>query len=196
MYYVVKCPPLTNDKGELLIEIHNYDDVGDVWEWGSGDVFDQDEIQSIPIPIEIDVEVFRDYSGQPPEMRDNGVCVMTRRLSEALTQAGVDNIDYYPAVLTNTTSGEKYNYVAYNIIGKVAAADLENSDFSSYDNKLVADVGFKELVLDESKIHGLLLFRLAEKLSTILIHDNVRKAILEQGIDTLTFIKPEDYVHL
>jgi hypothetical protein len=196
MYYILRCPPITNDKGELLVEINNHESVGDVWDWGMGDVFSQDEIQSIPRPIHINIESFRGYNGLPNEMRDIGVCVMSKRLSEVLIQAGIDNIDYYPAVLTDATTGQKYEYLAYNLIGKVASADLSKSNYTNYDSKLTVDVGFKDLVIDESKTKGLLIFRLAENLSTILVHDSVRKLLVEKGIDTLKFVKPEDYMHL
>jgi|GEM_PF-1967186 len=196
MYYVLRCPPITNEKGELLVEIQNNESVGDVWDWTSGDIFDQDEVQSIPALINMTVEYYRGYQGSPNEIRDIGVSVMSKRLSEVLTQAGVDSIDYYPAVLTNSETGQTYDYMAYNLIGKIAVVDLAASDYTTYDDKPVADVGFEKLVIDDEKAKSLLMFRLAENLSTILIHDNVRKHILDSGIDTLRFMEPEDYMHL
>lgn len=196
MYFVLRCPPILNQNGELLVEIQNNDEVGDVWEWGSGDQFDEDEISSIPSPISMEVEYYRAYEGLPNELRDIGVSVMSKRLKEALNKAGVDNIDFYPVILTHPESGRTFEYAAYNLIGKVAATDLEQSEIVNYDNKLVADVGINKLVLDETKTNNLLMFRLAENLSTILIHESVKKAIENSGIDTLTFIEPENYMHL
>ncbi len=53
-----------------------------------------------------------------------------------------------------------------------------------------------ELSLDESKIKGLLIFRLAENTNTIIVHESVKQAVESAGIDTVSFIKPEDYMHL
>lgn len=196
MYYVIRCAPITNAAGELLVEIQNDDEVGEVWDWTSGELFDEDELQSIPVPVHMNVEYYRGYQGLPNEMRDIGVSVMSARLSEALTAAGVDNIDYYPVILTNTETGETYDYLAYNLVGKIAIADLVQSDYTAYDATPVADVGFKGLVIDEAKARGMLMFRLSENLSTILVHESVRDHVEKAGIGTLIFMKPEDYVHL
>ena len=196
MYSILECPPITNENGELLVMIHNSDEVGDVWSFGSGEMLESDEISSIPSLIKFDVEPFLGYQGAPNEFRDLGSCVMSKRLADALVTAGVDNIDFYPLLLTNTVTGQTYDYFVYNLVGKVALADLEKSQHFSYDNKLVTDVGFKDLVLDESKTHGLLMFRLAEDVSAILIHESVKKTIIDQGIDTLSFVKPDDYVQI
>lgn len=196
MYYVMRCPLITNENGELLVEIENDAGIGEVWSWGSGEAFEAEEIAGIPDPIPMNVRFYRGYKGLPTEFSDTGVSVMSRRLSQALLEAGVDNLDCYPVLLTNPETQHSYDYVAYNIIGKIAAADMEKSDYTTYDGKLFADVGFRRLVLDEAKAQGVLMFRLAEKLSTILVHEHVRKHVLDQGIDTLKFIKPEDYLHL
>jgi hypothetical protein len=46
----------------------------------------------------------------------------------------------------------------------------------------MGDVDFHALVLDESRINGQLMFRLAENLSAIVVHESVRKAIEAAGI--------------
>jgi hypothetical protein len=51
--------------------------------------------------------------------------------------------------------------------------------------------GIHELAPEGSKTGGLLVFRLEENINTILVHESVRAHIEKQGIDTLTFIKPE-----
>jgi len=130
------------------------------------------------------------------EYLDLGIPIMSERLSAALLASGVDNIDFYDAILTNSSTGETYQYKAFNIIGKIAMADLAASDYIGYDQKLVANVGFKNLVVDEAKAKNLLMFRLAENINAVMIHEKVRKYLLNAGIDTLTFIEPENWVQI
>lgn len=122
------------------------------------------------------------------------VPLMTRRLYEVIYNAGVSNIDVYPAIITDEDSGKVYKeYVAFNIIGAVSAADLDASQFSAPDGPLVT-VDFDSLSIDESKSRGALMFRLAECVSGIVIHESVKKFIEAAGIDTLTFSPPEEWI--
>jgi hypothetical protein len=94
------------------------------------------------------------------------ITVMSQRLHEVLVRAGVDNLAVYPATLRDPETGTVHtDFVAFNLIGKRPKAEPG----------------------------GALLFRLAEAVNVIVIHDSVRRAIEEAGIDTLTFIDPEDF---
>jgi hypothetical protein len=195
MYFVLACPPLVNEKGEALMEIHNCIEVGNVWDWCDGKKLEPKE-EDVPIPININFEPFRGYTGPPRELCDVGVPIMSKRLADALAEVGVDNLQLFPVALRNTVTGQVYDYRAFKVVGLVAAADLSASKSTVHDNKPVADVSFESLVIDETKTHSLLLFRLAENINALMVHDKVRKHILSKGIDTLTFIKPEDYVQV
>lgn len=88
MYYVLRCLPLLNENGEALREIHNCFDVGSVWTGrGDGQPLTTEE-KSFHVPIEVDYEPFRGYSGPPIEMRDVCVPIMSARLAEAITGRG------------------------------------------------------------------------------------------------------------
>jgi hypothetical protein len=176
--------------------IQNDDEVGEVWSWTDGNEMEPDEISSIPSPIHMKVVFYRGYQGPPGEMRDVGSSVMSRRLADALTGAGVDNITFYPVSLLHEESGQVYDYVAFHLVGKVAAADLESSKISTFDGRIDGTAGIHKLVVDESAPKGMLMFRLAENTGTILVHESVREYIEKQGIDTLDFMKPEEYVQL
>ena len=67
---------------------------------------------------------------------------------------------------------------------------------TDHDGAPVADVSFESLALNDDALHGELLFRLTENTGTILVHERVRDKILELGITTLKFIRPENWVRL
>lgn len=95
------------------------------------------------------------------------ITVMSKRLLEAIQSAGVKNLDTYAVELHDPVGGKVYkDFVAFNIVGLVPAAKITPRD---------------------------LLFRLAESVNAILIHDSVCTAIEDAGIDTLAFYEPEDW---
>lgn len=152
-----------------------YDDV-----WFDGDKLDD----GVPQPFTYYVnegKLLSYYSETPPLMSD--------RLLKALIDSGVDNIDAYNAVLH--VSGEDKpvtNYKSINIIGLVSAVNEEKSEAID----LGIDVGvmsprfFTKLKVSEDKANDLLLFRLAERVSQIVIHHSVKES-LEKEFDDLKF---------
>jgi hypothetical protein len=195
MYHVLRCLMPQNSKGEALMKISNAIEVGSVWNWRDGMALQPDELP-VPTPIVIPYRPLRGYPGPPVEFLDVSVPLMSARLAQAIVEAGVDNIELFPAVLRDAAGGVEYDYKAFKVVGLVAAADMRQSKWSSYDGNLVADVAFDKLVIDEKKARGLLMFRLAEKLSALLVHQRVRDRILANGIDTVDFVAPEDWAHL
>ena len=195
MYFVLRCPPLVNENGEAVMEIHNCIEVGNVWNWRNGKKLKPNE-ENVPVPINIGFEPFRNYTGPPRELCDVGVPIMSKRLADALAEVGVDNLQLFPVILRNTVTGQVYDYLAFKVVGLVAAADLNASESTVHDDKPVADMSFETLVIDETKTHSLLMFRLAENINALMVHDKVRKHILSKGIDTLTFTRPEDWVQV
>ncbi|OHA80394.1 MAG: hypothetical protein A2675_01355 [Candidatus Yonathbacteria bacterium RIFCSPHIGHO2_01_FULL_51_10] len=194
-YYLLECPPLVNEKGEALMEISNCFRAGNIRSWCDGKEPRADTV--FPAPLEIEFETFHGYAGPPRELVDVCITLMSKRLADTLVEAGVSNIVFYPTTLKNKGTGEVYDYRAFKVVGLVAAADLEKSKWESYDNKPVADTSFEDLVIDESKAtgSGLLMFRLAENFSALVVHEKIRDAILAKGINTLKFIEPKDWVH-
>jgi hypothetical protein len=194
MYYMMECDEPLTESGAALMDIRNCFRAGTVRIWRGGRRFRPEEV--VPKPIEIDFEPLRGYKGPPIEMLDVCIPIMSSRLAAALLQAGVDNIDFYPTVVTNTVTRERHDYQAFNVVGLLAAADLERSEWDTYDGVPVADVSFKGLAFDDSKAVGILAFRLAENINAFAVHDSVRDHVIESGINTLKFVAPEDWVHL
>ena len=191
MYYVLDCDYPEDESGGYM-DIDDGIEIDGVDSWSSGERF----TVPIPSPILVNVVPEAGYTGLPNEMKDGNLLLMSDRLVSALRVAGVDNIDTYPTTLVNTETGQTYSYQAVNIIGLIAAADLEKSEWHSYDGDGVSDTTFESLTLKEDRARGALLFRLAENTSTILVHEKVRDHILASGISTLKFIEPEDWVQL
>ncbi len=119
--------------------------------------------------------------------------VMSKALLEVLRANGVNNIDAYPAEYYYT-DGRKMpgEYFIVNVVGLVAAADLSQSVFEPDQPNSMIAMSFDSLVIDESKTFNALMFRLAENISTILVHENVVKAVEEAGIPYVEFYKTED----
>ncbi len=195
MYFILRSPPIVNDNGELLVQIQNHDEVGDVWDWGSGDPLDDDERASIPVPISMRLERYRGYQGPPNDLRDVGVRVMSRRLYETLSRAGVANLEVFPVALADPL-GTVHDYLAFNLVGRIAAIDLGRSQVSTHDGLMRGDVSIEELALDEARLGGVQMCRLDENLGTILVHERLRDVLDAGGFTGLELVSPEDYVHV
>jgi hypothetical protein len=107
----------------------------------------------------------------------------------------VDNLDVYDARLFDPQDGKTIdNYKAVNIIGAVAAADLGKSDYSAPSGTALVDTDFDSLVIDEKKAKGLLMFRLAECVTAIVIDERVKQQLARDRIPHLDFLDPKDWI--
>jgi hypothetical protein len=193
MYYVMTCPsPPAGDHALLT-----YDSDHPRRSWASGNKFSSNPTDPTfrqPPPEPVRAEVMRGYAGIMAEFWDDPVPLMTKRLHKALQDAGVGNLDSYKAEIfdphTNTTDT---NYVAFNIVGKIAAADLTRSVVAPSSQETMIAMDLDSLAIDDLAARGSLLFRLAESVNAIIVHESVKKHLEANGIDTLTFIEPEDW---
>jgi len=136
------------------------------------------------------------YAGAPNDFSDMSVPLVSARFKQALVSAGVDNVTYYPVQLRNSATGQDYEFFAFNLIGLLSVADFAASQIDSADGSFVGDSEVSALVIDETRCRGLKMFRMKEKFSTILVHKDVKDAVESAGIDTVTFLNPEDYMAL
>jgi hypothetical protein len=125
-------------------------------------------------------EIHPDHEGNLlPYYNELSHPLMADDLINVLQNNGVNNLETFPAIIREVRTGKEHtNYKAVNIIGLVSAADgaSETADLGLGGDGLY-DTWFKSLVIDEDKAGGYLLFRMAEKVSTILIHKKVKEAI-------------------
>ncbi len=120
---------------------------------------------------------FEDW--QEPPLLDfvDGDCLMSRGFIKALESCGVDNLQVFDATLTDKNTGAvNQDFCVVNVIGLVEAADSGSSDSLP----LGASVVYTKLVVDAEKAQGLLMFRLEESPSTLVVHERVAK-VIEEG---------------
>jgi hypothetical protein len=147
---------------------------------------------TIAIQLPLRFELNPDVNGEMPWFFNAGGPLFHNRIVEALRVAGVDNIDVYDVLLIDPADGSEWTeYKAVNIVGLVAAADLSMSEFDPNDSDRLITTKFEKLVLNSAKAKGFLIFRLAEKVTAIIVHEKVKKAIEERRIGPLGFIPPE-----
>ena len=134
-----------------------------------------------------------DHGPEIPEYLKGEIPLFRADLIEAMSSAGVDNLELYDAVIIDPQTGERYTtHKAVNIIGVVAAADLGKSDATVHPGGAVIDVDFDRLVLDDRLAVDALIFRLAESTNAILVHDKLRDHLIASGFTNLEFLDPED----
>lgn len=187
-YFIMTCPsaPLAEDPAMLT---YLPDDDARGWETGvkfSTDPNDFPEEQEPETPVQFEI---RDGNqGALREMWEAPAPVMTKKLAKALQEAGVANIDEYDATIDDLTNGQTHtDYVAFNIVGLVAATDHANSDYD-------AEIRwFDQLALDESAPRETLLFRLKDAPYHIIVHERVKKYLEDAGFDSLQFTDPKKY---
>jgi len=131
--------------------------------------------------------------GRPKHLYKSGVPVMTPRLHDELQAAGVDNLEVFLAEVRDEVEGTANTYLAFNVVGAIAAADMSLSKYQTGGGPAMYAVDFESVVLDEERIKDALLFRLAQNLTAIVISDRVKER-LERAALGLTFIPPEEWV--
>jgi hypothetical protein len=123
---------------------------------------------TIEIEEDVDVPALPSYDSAGP--------IFDKGLIKTLERTGVDNLEIFPAIINNLKTGESIeSYYAVNVVGLVSCADMDQSEAEP-----IADVHyFLDLKIDPDKTKGLLMFRLAEQPTDIIIHEKVAKAIRE-----------------
>jgi hypothetical protein len=196
-YYVLKCLPSIQVEHYRLQVGYPANDK----RWEAGLVFSSqnrsEELQPPPVPIPVRTEAEDpDIPNVYAELYWNPIPLMTRRLVQALRGAGIDNIQTYDTTL-ESPQGEKPpgadHYLAVNIVGRVAAADLGKSDISPETPERMISTDFHSLSIDESKARALLLFRLAENITAVMVHEHVKDRVEQSGITTLSWLAPEQW---
>lgn len=192
--YFVMCsaPAIESDSARGYIDIEDWDGIEGFEDWGRGT-----PAQRHPSgPVVIQAVPHDGCAGAPDDFQDMSVPLMSRPLKEAIDAAGVDNVRFFPVALRNTETAEVYEYFAFNLVGLGAAAGSAREGMSSHDGDFLGDTHVRRLRIDDASARGLLMFRLQEKFSVILVHESVKESVERSKISTVKFVKPEDFVAL
>ena len=136
-------------------------------------------------PLRLAIE--RPADSVPVDFQYAGLPIFSDALLKAFLAEGVDNLETSPAVLCEASGREWDGFFAVNIIGVVACADLAKSEFNDFQQKQQHTVSFESLVLDPSKTRDLLCFRLAEDLSSVIVHRRIAARLAERALTGIRF---------
>jgi hypothetical protein len=189
-YFILRSKPsISNPDVKGYMEIEDWDDSEGFEGWSVGK-----PAKSQPQgTVVIRARRHEGYKGEPDDFSDHNIPLMSKRLKEAIESAGVDNITFYP--VTVRTKKETYEYFAFNLVGLVSVVDPA-SEIKSPDGDFLGDSSITDLVIDDEKGRGLLMFRLKEKFSVILVHKKLKEVIEQRGIASVKFLAPEDFMAL
>jgi Immunity protein family (Imm11) len=193
MYYALS--PTADKDGDMMALIWKPDTRGRTWITGAkynSDAATPPHKRPPPEPVQLTIDKSRQKAPFPTFLR-MPVPLMHNKLLEVVRGAGVDNIDAYRAELFYPDGKlASSDYHAFNLLGLVKAADLGKSKFDpEQPNRMVA-MGFDSLVIDPNAAQALLMFRLAENASTIVIHERVKAAIEAAGIELVAMHRTEE----
>lgn len=151
----------------------------------------------IPQPLEFTLEPLdphaSDHGPEIPEYLKGKIPLFRNDLIAAMKAAGVDNLDLYDAVIIDPDDGKRHtDHKAVNIIGAISVADMSKSKATVHPGGPVIDVDFDDLVVDDKKARGALIFRLAESVNAILVHERLRDHLIANGFRNLEFLEPSD----
>jgi len=187
MYYFLECRSLEGEEDVLISEWPRQPDIDS---WMTGLRF------GVPVEEPVVCRLHPDHRGQLLPLFNDEILLIRHDLFDLLQSAGVDNMDAYRAHIAAPT-GEvvSEDYLAVNVIGLVAAADMEESQWRNSSGESLVSVDFDAVVLRPDIPADLKMFRLAECVTGLLVRADVRKAIQDSGrFRNVLFIPPEEWV--
>ena len=129
----------------------------------------------VPAPVSCTLDP-RGGPDLPDAFLSKRIPLFSARFIEALRNAGVDNLDCYPAELRAPDGSEiPTKYFATNVIGKIECVNLEASSFDPQSEYPMLE--FQRIVVDDVKADGARMFRLAENPSFILVAEEVARSL-------------------
>jgi hypothetical protein len=150
--------------------------------WTMGEFFTQPPSEPLIAKIRDGYESAepREFMSVPP--------LMSKKLYNVLKNAGVFNLQIFDVTIQSKDQSVKISdFFAYNLVGLIRSADMKKSKFSPSNSSRETDVWFDQLKIKDSLETDLLMFRMAEDTSTILVHESIRKAIEAAGFENVKF---------
>jgi hypothetical protein len=142
--------------------------------------------EALPSPLVFETD--HTVNDPPKAMHNLIVPIMSDAFIAALQQIGVSNVQRFPAEVRSRVDATVWkNYQAVNVVGLIACADLEASEFTHIADRPGESAAplleFEDLKIDPARAGEALLFSLAESPGTILIAGRVVEHIRAQRSD-------------
>lgn len=181
-YYVLSAK---NPRRMLLASLED-PGMDDNWLWGRRFVEQPPEPIIVGIVPGYERAELLDYFGTPPVMSD--------RFHSALVSAGVDNLEVFEAVLEDENEQVRYTgFKAVNIVGLISAAGV-GTVYDTENASRKIDAGIDKLDIDSDAARGALMFRLAEYVGAVVVHEKVKAALEAAGFPHIEFELPDNFV--
>lgn len=193
MYYQIGIDE--DDDGNIIGLTYEEDHPGR--SWVSGDPFlSRPDLpifrQPPPLPIQVQIKEGRENDPMPHYIHEP-IPIMSHNLYNTIRLVGVDNLDVYKVEIRyQDGSLASDQYYAFNLIGKIAAADLANSTYDSDQPDNMIAMSFDSLKVDPEKTRETLMFRLAENITVVLVHEKIKLAVEEANIPYVCFHETSD----
>ena len=187
-YYVLEAFGKNHEGADNRMLLYDIPDPGKLDRWFSGHKFKNPPKE----PVSVTIRKGFEHGDLPPF--SVAVNIMSDEFYKALCDAGVDNLDVYDAVLRSKDGTVEYKgFKAYNVLGLVRAADLSKTKFNDPGSRLI-DASIETLEIDPNKAMGFLMFRLAEYVSAVIVHERVKKFIEPMNFPYVQFNEPSSFI--
>jgi len=161
------------------------DDMEDDWMFGQQFSIEPEE------PITIGIQEGNEHCTPLPFYRSPPIA--TQALIDALAEVGVDNIVTYDVILKSRTDPSIMisGYKAINVIGLIKAT--RDGTVCLTDSQIGdASTSMKNITLEPSLTKGLYMFRLAESMRTIVVHEKVKQHLESKCFKCLKFTEVDE----
>jgi Immunity protein family (Imm11) len=114
--------------------------------------------------------------------------ICSHKLKEVLDGVGVDNVDWYPLILDNQSTGEQIRgYWLGNVIGVLDCVDWDKTVIDE------DEAFFGKLWIDPAKTKGHLIFRIADYEHHLVVHRAIKEAVEREQITGVTMSPANGY---
>lgn len=186
MFYELAWVDLIDEYG-LPFSYYHFDSLDSnnlEWSWLQGIKFGHPPIE----PLMLGIDLSDPDAGEFADCISSPLPLMTARFRDVLNRCGVANVDYYPVRIQGSERFDTFpEYFAFNIIGKVAIADQEQSTYTQALGRMGANL-YDKLLINPKAVAGLDFFRMAEHMATIIVSERVKIESENSRIDTLRYI--------
>ncbi|MDI7228575.1 imm11 family protein [Leptospira santarosai] len=120
--------------------------------------------------------------------------VISTRFKQALVDAGVGNIDYFPVTISDEIKEKKYEgYFIANIVGRVSCLARKQSVYTRMPGIPNGILSIDKIHLDRKKIPNLKIFRLDEVQYIIVIDEEVKRYLETAKITGVEILPVDGY---